>query len=61
MVGIQFEVKYWDPRRVGSDGSRIVPDVVCTHSHTDVEYVMDVRIFFCGVLGEGPSGYSAYK
>ena len=27
MVGVQAEVKYWDPRRVGSDGSRRVPDV----------------------------------
>ena len=54
------EVKYWDPRRVGSDGSRRVPDVVCTHPHTGVEYVIDVRMFW-GILGEGPSGYSAYQ
>jgi hypothetical protein len=63
MVGwldVQSEVKYWDPRRVGSDGSRRVPDVVCTHPHTGVEYVIDVRMFWC-VLGEGPSGYSAYQ
>ena len=60
MVGVQAEVKYWDPRRVGSDGSRRVPDVVCTHPHTGVEYVIDVRMFW-GVLGEGPSGYSAYQ
>ena len=60
MVGVQAEVKYWDPRRVGSDGSRRVPDVVCTHPHTGVEYVIDVRMFW-GVSGEGPSGYSAYQ
>ena len=34
MVDVQSEVKYWDPRRVGSDGSRRVPDVVCFHPHT---------------------------
>jgi len=60
MVGVQAEVKYWDPRRVGSDGSRRVPDVVCTHPHTGVEYVIDVRMFW-GILGEGPNGYSAYQ
>ena len=60
MVDVQAEVKYWDPRRVGSDGSRRVPDVVCFHPHTGVEYVIDVRMFWC-VLGDGPDGYSAYR
>eukprot|EP01043_Picozoa_sp_COSAG02_P079043 COSAG02_NODE_18089_length_961_cov_7.788863_3_plen_89_part_01 len=60
MVDVQAEVKYWDPRRVGSDGSRRVPDVVCFHPHTGVEYVIDVRMFWC-ILGDGPDGYSAYE
>ena len=59
MVDVQSEVKYWDPRRVGSDGSRRVPDVVCFHPHTGVEYVIDVRMFW-QVLGGGPGGYTAY-
>ena len=59
MVNVQSEVKYWDPRRVGSDGSRRVPDVVCFHPHTGVEYVIDVRMFW-QVLGGGPGGYTAY-
>ena len=46
MVDVQSEVKYWDPRRIGSDGSRRVPDVVCFHPHTGVEYVIDVRMFW---------------
>ena len=29
MIGVQAEVKYWDPRRIGSDGSRRVPDMLC--------------------------------
>ena len=43
--------RYWDPRQVGSDGSRRVPDVVRTHPQTGVEYVIDVRMFW-GALGE---------
>ena len=39
MDGVQAEFKYWDPARVGKDGSRRVPDVVCTHPRTGVEYV----------------------
>ena len=28
---VSVEHKYWDPRRVGSEGSRRVPDVLATH------------------------------
>ena len=30
MDNVLSEVKYWDPARIGSDGSRRVPDVTCT-------------------------------
>ena len=45
MDNVRREVKYWDPARIGSDGSRRVPDVTCTHPRTGVEYVVDARIF----------------
>ena len=54
------EVKYWDPARIGSDGSRRVPDVTCTHPRTGVEYVVDARIFW-NSMSEGPTGYTAYS
>ena len=46
MVGVRSEYKYWDSARVGTDMTRRVPDVVCTHPHTQVEYVIDARIFW---------------
>ena len=45
MDGVGAELKYWDSARVGKDGSRRVPDVVCTHPRTGVEYVLDARIY----------------
>ena len=51
--------KYWDPVRVGSDGSRRVPDVVCTHPHSGIEYVIDARIFW-NTMSDGAKGYAAY-
>ena len=58
-VDVQYEFKYWDPVRVGSDGSRRVPDVVCTHPQSDVEYVIDARIFW-NTMSDGAKGYAAY-
>ena len=40
---VSVEHKYWDPRRVGSEGSRRVPDVLATHPLTGREYVIDCR------------------
>ena len=60
MDGVQAEFKYWDPARVGKDGSRRVPDVVCTHPRTGVEYVLDARIYW-NTMSEGPTGYTAYS
>ena len=54
MVDVRYEFKYWDPVRVGSDGSRRVPDVICTHPHSGIEYVIDARIFW-NILGNGAS------
>eukprot|EP01046_Picozoa_sp_COSAG06_P047823 COSAG06_NODE_7031_length_2666_cov_3.938839_3_plen_53_part_01 len=31
---VEKEVKHWDPCREGTDKSRRVPDVVCTHPHS---------------------------
>ena len=45
MDSVQSEVKYWDPVRIGTDGSRRVPDVTCVNPRTGVEYVVDARIF----------------
>ena len=59
MVGVQSEYKYWDSARVGKDGTRRVPDVVCTHPHTQVEYVIDARIFW-NSMSAGSMGYVAY-
>ena len=56
---MQAEVKYWDPARIGTDGSRRVPDVTCTNPRTGVEYVIDARIFW-NSMSEGPAGYTAY-
>ena len=42
------------------DGSRRVPDVVCTHPRTGVEYVLDARIYW-NTMSEGPTGYAAYS
>ena len=60
MDNVQAEVKYWDPARIGKDGSRRVPDVTCTHPRTGVEYVVDARIFW-NSMSEGPTGYTAYS
>ena len=59
MDNVMSEVKYWDSARIGSDGSRRVPDVTCTHPRTGVEYVIDARIFW-NSMSEGPTGYTAY-
>ena len=60
MDDVQSEVKYWDPVRIGTDGSRRVPDVTCVNPRTGVEYVVDARIFW-NSMSEGPSGYTAYS
>ena len=60
MDGVGAELKYWDSARVGKDGSRRVPDVVCTHPRTGVEYVLDARIYW-NTMSEGPTGYAAYS
>ena len=59
MVSVQAEYKYWDPARVGTDTTRRVPDAVCTHPHTQVEYVLDARIFWDSMIA-GPGGYISY-
>ena len=59
MVGVRSEYKYWDSARVGTDMTRRVPDVVCTHPHTQVEYVIDARIFW-NSMGAGSMGYISY-
>ena len=59
MVGVRAEYKYWDPARVGTDTTRRVPDVVCTHPHTQVEYVLDARIFW-NSMSAGAGGYISY-
>ena len=59
MVSVQAEYKYWDSARVGTDTTRRVPDVVCTHPHTQVEYVLDARIFW-NSMSAGTGGYIAY-
>jgi len=60
MVGVGAEMKFWDNARVGTDGSRRVPDVVCTHPRTGMQYVIDARIFW-NSMSEGPTGYVAYS
>ena len=40
MVDVSAEYKYWDPARVGTDGTRRVPDLLCTNPHTQLnEYL----------------------
>ena len=41
MVEVKKEYKYWDPARVGKDGSRRVPDVTCVNPNTGTEYVLE--------------------
>ena len=55
---IKSEYKYWDPARVGTDGTRRVPDVTCTHKHGK-EYVIDARIFW-NAMSESSNGFMAY-
>ena len=43
---VDKEVKFWDPCREGTDKSRRVPGVVCTHPHSGKQYVVDARIFW---------------
>ena len=62
MVDVSAEFKYWDPARVGTDGTRRVPDLLCTNPHTQVEYVVDVRIFLAKTHGATASrGASAWR
>ena len=42
-VEVKKEYKYWDPARVGKDGSRRVPDVTCVNPNTGTEYVLDAQ------------------
>eukprot|EP01046_Picozoa_sp_COSAG06_P000886 COSAG06_NODE_26_length_32102_cov_250.952911_1_plen_55_part_10 len=49
----------WDPCREGTDKSRRVPDVVCTHPHSGKQYVVDARIFW-NSLSSSSAGYVAY-
>ena len=59
MVDVSAEYKYWDPARVGTDGTRRVPDILCTNPHTQVEYVIDARIFW-NMMSVGANGYVSY-
>ena len=59
MVDVSAEFKYWDPARVGTDGTRRVPDLLCTNPHTQVEYVVDARIFW-NAMSVGANGYVSY-
>ena len=59
MVDVRAEFKYWDPARVGTDGTRRVPDLLCTNPHTQVEYVVDARIFW-NAMSVGANGYVSY-
>ena len=56
---VDKEVKFWDPCREGTDKSRRVPDVVCTHPHSGKQYVVDARIFW-NSLSSSSAGYVAY-
>ena len=60
MVEVKKEYKYWDPARVGKDGSRRVPDVTCVNPNTGTEYVLDARIYW-NSMSNGPTGYTAYR
>ena len=60
MVEVKKEYKYWDPARVGKDGSRRVPDVTCVDPNTGTEYVLDARIYW-NSMSNGPTGYTAYR
>ena len=60
MVEVKKEYKYWDPARVGKDGSRRVPDVTCVNPNTSTEYVLDARIYW-NSMSNGPTGYTAYR
>ena len=59
MVIVSAEFKYWDPARVGTDGTRRVPDLLCTNPRTQVEYVVDARIFW-NMMSAGVNGYVSY-
>ena len=59
MVDVSAEFKYWDPARVGTDVTRRVPDLLCTNPHTQVEYVVDARIFW-NAMSVGANGYVSY-
>ena len=43
MDDVQAEVKYWDPARIGTDGSWRVPDVTCTNPRTGVYCLMSIH------------------
>ena len=60
MVEVKKEYKYWDPARVGKDGSRRVPDVTCVNPNNGTEYVLDARIYW-NSMSNGPTGYTAYR
>jgi len=57
---VSVEHKYWDPRRVGSEGSRRVPDVLATHPLTGREYVIDCRIRWNTMSDSSSGGYASY-
>ena len=44
---------------MGTDGTRRVPDLLCTNPRTQVEYVIDARIFW-NMMSVGANGYVSY-
>ena len=55
---VKAEYKHWDPVRIGTDGTRRVPDVTCTDKQGK-EYVIGARIFW-NAMSESSNGFMAY-
>ena len=61
MQHVRSEIKYWDPCRVGKgNGTRRVPDILCTSPDGLTDYVIDCRISWQVTSLTGNNGFASY-
>ena len=61
MQHVRSEIKYWDPCRVGEgNGTRRVPDILCTSPDGLTDYVIDCRISWQVTSLTGNNGFASY-
>ena len=61
MQHVRSEIKYWDPCRVGKgNGTRRVPDILCTSPDGLTDYVIDCRISWQVTSITGNNGFASY-